>query len=283
MEGSIKVKEEMTKRINKVISFIDNNLDKELNVNMMAEIACLSKYHFNRVFKSITTESVYQYIKRVRIERSFYYLWNSKDSVKEISLKCGFKSSSNFSHNFKKHFGISAKEQLNLNIQWKKDYKPGNIEVDIKEMPSMTLAYIKNIGSYNMDDLSIEESLYKWANARDLWRKSSRIIRINYDSMFVTKEKYYRVDICIEVPKGTKSSGNICIMEFPRGRIVSTIIRTVPDPILIRDTISDLDAWIVSSGYKNTDYSPNLIFHKKRNKKDIKELDLEIGFSIKPE
>lgn len=276
--------QEKIKRINRVIAYIDNNLNKDLDVEQLADIANLSKFHFNRVFKSITAESVYQYLQRVRIERSFYYLWNSNDDIKEISIKCGILQPSSFTRSFRKRFGISPAQQRKLNTKWKNEYIGEDLDVSIKDIPSMTLAYIKKIGSYNLDDLSTEQSLYKWAQARDLWKKDTQIIRINYDSMFVTEEKYYRVDICIEVPSGTEESGDISILVLPKSRVVTSTIIVPPKPEIIRDKISDLDDWILKSGYRNCDYSPNLIFHDKRETYDINQkIKIDICFPIKPE
>jgi len=49
-------------RMNKLIRFIENNLDSEINVSQLAELACYSEFHFHRLFRSYIGESVYAYI-----------------------------------------------------------------------------------------------------------------------------------------------------------------------------------------------------------------------------
>ena len=47
-----------------VCSYMDENIAAELDIDDLAEIACMSKYHFMRTFKTYTGESIYQYILR---------------------------------------------------------------------------------------------------------------------------------------------------------------------------------------------------------------------------
>lgn len=107
--------------INNVINYIDKNIYKDLNVEMLAQMANFSKFYFCRIFKKYIGESIYSYIKRLRTERSFYLLWNSNEPIKTIAIKCGFKSVSHFSYNYKNYFGISATEQRDRNKEFKKE------------------------------------------------------------------------------------------------------------------------------------------------------------------
>ncbi|MEG0904339.1 MAG: GyrI-like domain-containing protein [Lachnospiraceae bacterium] len=55
-------------RIYKVQDYIEKNYFKNASVDRLAEVAGFSKYHFNRIFKSILNESISQYANRIRIE-----------------------------------------------------------------------------------------------------------------------------------------------------------------------------------------------------------------------
>ena len=100
--------------INRVIDYIQANLSEDLSLKQLSEIACYSQFHFNRIFSSYMGESVYQYIKRVRLEKSAELLLaNSQESVTEIALMCGFENSSSFAKSFKSHFRMTATEWRN--------------------------------------------------------------------------------------------------------------------------------------------------------------------------
>lgn len=73
--------------INKAISYIFENIDEEITVDDVARHCSYSKYHLMRMFKEDTDEALYQFIKRVRLERSAWRLKVEKDkSITEIGV-----------------------------------------------------------------------------------------------------------------------------------------------------------------------------------------------------
>ncbi len=57
-------------RIDRVVDYIQRNLELELSVKQLAGIACFSEFHFSRIFKEQMGESVYRFIKRLRLEKA---------------------------------------------------------------------------------------------------------------------------------------------------------------------------------------------------------------------
>ena len=73
--------------INKAIGFIFDNMEEEIAVDDVAKHCGYSKYHLMRMFKEDTDEALYQFMKRVRLERSAWRLKVEKDkSVAEIGM-----------------------------------------------------------------------------------------------------------------------------------------------------------------------------------------------------
>ena len=93
--------------INKAISYIFDHIDEDITVDDVAKHCSYSKYHLTRMFKEDTDEALYQFIKRVRLERSAWRLKVEKEkSITEIGGEYGY-SSSNFATAFKKHLNVS--------------------------------------------------------------------------------------------------------------------------------------------------------------------------------
>ena len=93
--------------INQAISFIFEHLNEEITVDDVAKHCCYSKYHLMRMFKEDTDEAIYQFMKRIRLERSAWRLKVEKwRSITEIGIDYGY-SSSNFATAFKKHLNMS--------------------------------------------------------------------------------------------------------------------------------------------------------------------------------
>lgn len=93
-----------TTTINKVIDYIEENLEEKLELKQLAEIANISPYHFHRVFSRETGEKVNDYIIRRRLTQASFDLHDTDDSLINISLRYGFDSPQSFSRSFKKLF-----------------------------------------------------------------------------------------------------------------------------------------------------------------------------------
>lgn len=57
-------------RMNKTEEFIRQNFDKKITIDDMAKVACISKYHFSRLFKESTGQSPYKYLSQYRIDKA---------------------------------------------------------------------------------------------------------------------------------------------------------------------------------------------------------------------
>lgn len=102
---------EYISRVNKVLDYIEKHISKNFSLEELADVAAFSKYHFHRIFYSVTGETLFQFIQRVRIERAAYQLLNNRDkTVTEVALDSGFAGSSSFAKAFKACYGVSASE-----------------------------------------------------------------------------------------------------------------------------------------------------------------------------
>ena len=84
------------------------------NVNLRladyADMCCISKFHFARIFKEVTGDTPLNYRNKIRIELAKELLENSYLSVCEISESLGFTSAAYFSDSFRRFVGIPPSE-----------------------------------------------------------------------------------------------------------------------------------------------------------------------------
>ena len=105
-------------RIDRVVDYIQANLGNRLTVAQLAGIACFSQFHFSRVFKERTGETVYNFIRRLRLEKAAGLLCsNQSAAITDVALACGFATPSAFAKSFKAHFNVSATQWRNQYIQ----------------------------------------------------------------------------------------------------------------------------------------------------------------------
>ncbi|RYG62984.1 AraC family transcriptional regulator [bacterium] len=90
-----------------VRDYIEDELDSDLSLNEMAEIAGLSPYHFARCFKETAGKTPHQYVISRRVERARQLLATSRLSLAQIALQCGFSDQSHLSRQFKRSLGVT--------------------------------------------------------------------------------------------------------------------------------------------------------------------------------
>jgi AraC family transcriptional regulator len=96
-----------SRRLKRVCEFIDANLGRELHLDQLAQVACLSQYHFARAFKKATGHTVHQYLITARLERAKELLAANESSIADIAFRCSFSSHANFTKAFSRSLGIS--------------------------------------------------------------------------------------------------------------------------------------------------------------------------------
>jgi AraC-like DNA-binding protein len=100
-------KKELYRRISKGKEFIDAYFLSPLTVGTVAKAACMSEYHFFRIFKSVFNLSPNQYLIQKRLEYGLSILQQDKNSVSIAAIEAGFSDIHAFSKAFKMHFGYS--------------------------------------------------------------------------------------------------------------------------------------------------------------------------------
>ena len=95
--------------VEKTLEYIHQYYDQKILTSDLAEIVGMSESHFNRVFKKALKTTPMGYLIKIRIEKSKKLL-KTDISITEISLSCGFSSTSHFSTSFLKYNGMTPTE-----------------------------------------------------------------------------------------------------------------------------------------------------------------------------
>jgi AraC family transcriptional regulator len=105
------------KRIDVLRSFVLSNMDKKISTGMLAEQACVSKFHFCRLFKRTLSMTPQQFVRRCRLDRARALVQGTNQSVTEIAYSCGFATQSHFSQQFRESFGLSPRQMRGKILQ----------------------------------------------------------------------------------------------------------------------------------------------------------------------
>lgn len=112
-QGQSKIEME-DNRIAKTVLYIRKHLNEAIELEKLAEISCLSKDHFIRLFKKELGTTPLQYINQKKIEKAQLLLITKELAVKEIAFQLAFDDYSYFSRLFKKTTGVTPQEYRRL-------------------------------------------------------------------------------------------------------------------------------------------------------------------------
>lgn len=109
---------DISSKINIAKEFIENHCHLEISLRNMAAIACLSEFHFVRLFHKQFGISPYAYYLVCKLKISQNILIQQK-SIMETAFDIGFFDQSHFTRLFKKHIGVTPGRYLRDNRIYK--------------------------------------------------------------------------------------------------------------------------------------------------------------------
>lgn len=96
-----------TRRVVEAIRLIERDPTRPLQLQDLAAIAGMSKYHFLRVFRRLVGMTPYQYLISARMRRAALALASTKRPVLAVALDSGFGDLSTFNARFRATFGVT--------------------------------------------------------------------------------------------------------------------------------------------------------------------------------
>ncbi len=99
-----------SRRIEKIMNFLNNNFSENVTLGDAAKIAGMAEVSLSRFFKLRTGKTFVETLNEVRLGHATRMLIDTTNSINEIAYKCGFNNMSNFNRIFKKKKGSTPKE-----------------------------------------------------------------------------------------------------------------------------------------------------------------------------
>jgi AraC family transcriptional regulator len=296
--------EEYIKRINSILSYIDTNLSADLSLETIAKLAFYSPFHFHRLFKSITNETLNGYVTRKRIEKTASILMHKKEiSISELVLLFGFSSNSAFTRAFKKYYGQSPSDfrksnsnsfrkisQINskkgkektgaeeyiCNLTNLKEWVQMNATIEIKEMPKTDWAFVTHIGVEGLD--AAYGKLLQWAIPKGLVGNDLKMGRIYHDSFKITDPAKVRMSACILLQEPIQTNGEIGLVSIPKGKCIVGHFEILPHEF--GKFWQSLFIWMKENGYAKAEQNPYEIMHNDFNEHPEKKCIVDLCIPI---
>lgn len=254
-------------RILRVLVHIQQNLDEDISLDELAEVANFSAYHFHRVFRGMLGESIGEHIRRLRLERAAFRLQHSDLPVTCIAFEAGYETHEAFTRAFRAMFSQSPSryrsekkplffQSIPSGIHYGDSQSPeqtqtifiqeGMMDVQIKKIEPFKVAFVRHTGPY-AECKPAWDKLCSWAGPRGLFKPEARFIGISYDDPAVTPPEKLRYDACITLADDIEAQGDVGIQIISGGDYAVTT-HTGPYTNLSETYARLCGQWAPSSG-----------------------------------
>lgn len=274
-------------RLLPVVRHLETHFNEPLNLDKVAALACLSPYHFHRIFKAVMGETLNEYLRRLRLEAIASTLFYQKPSVTAIALEYGFSSSQSLAKAFRQHFGLTPSQvrdcvdlasfaQLlqhsKIGHTLRKNGHASDIEapyttdepltrsiiMDTMSLAPGHLAYIRVTGPYGENYQPACEKLFGWAGPRGL--AGNTCIFVYHDNPEITAAEKCRTDICLVLDEPVETAQGIELKSFDGGEY-AFIRKTITNHSQYAPAWDELMGQLVKSGLDSDDRPCFELYH----------------------
>ena len=211
-------------RINIVWQYIQHNLDKRLSLDELSGVACISPYHFHRVFRAYTGESLGQYSRRLRLDRAAIQLQSPNISITDVAYGTGYETPAAFSRAFKQQFSVTPSDYRQgwQTVLLKYRYQPElikelSMEFKIENRQDQRVLYIRQHGDYLKSAPIAWQVMDEYAEKKNLYNDQTQMIGVCHDSPEITEKDKIRYDACIPADESMNADGKFGIQTIRGG------------------------------------------------------------------
>lgn len=230
-------------RINRAIDFVVDRLSEPLALDDVARAAHVSPFHFHRLFRAATGETLNQFVTRLRLERALSRLLRRPGStLTAVAAEAGFSSLSDFSRCFKQRYGVAPsgfdvaahrtrqREALEATVPVRPlplrppDFNPDGFDVNLRDVNAFSVAYIRVLDSYRDGAApAAAQRLIAWAEARGI--ADAAWFGYMWDDPEIVALADCRYDVAVQVDRSFKPEGEIGRYDFPSMRVAQVEVR----------------------------------------------------------
>ncbi len=128
-------------RLNDSLDYIESSLESEISYEKAARLACMSVYHFQRMFPYIAGVPLSEYLRHRRMTKAAFELQNGA-KVLDVALRCGYESPTAFNRAFRSVHGVSPSAARKTGVSLKA-YPRISFQITIKGEAEMEFKIVK--------------------------------------------------------------------------------------------------------------------------------------------
>lgn len=212
-------------RIDAARRVIESRLDEDVPLEELAKAAHYSMFHFHRLFRGVTGETVREHTRRLRLERAAYHLSHTDQSILQLALQAGYDSHEAFTRAFKSHFNVAPsvfrEERRTNRAERSHAMQTTEIEARIERREPVRIAYVRHVGPYE-EVGEAWKALCKWGWSKLMFGKAE-MFGLCFDDPEVTPAERIRYEACLVVGEKAKPKPPVQMRELPGGAYAVTL------------------------------------------------------------
>lgn len=173
------------KRIQAVEDYIHAHLDESIDLNRLADIACLSPYHWHRVYRALQGETVHSTVSRLCLQQAARLLVSSELSLVQVARRAGYSALPSFSRAFKSAYGSSPGQYRNSGPHtiYQSNLSEGGVGdlcVVVRDQPDYQCVAVSHTGSYSAVDRAFS-TLFRKLSTPGSMTEAVQMIGVYFD------------------------------------------------------------------------------------------------------
>lgn len=173
------------KRLLRVLDHIHDHPAGDLSLDALSDVAAMSRFHWHRVFRAMTGETLAQAVRRIRMQRASYLLVMTDQPIAEIAVSVGMDNLPSFTRTFREAFLMSptafrSRGELRPFVRNPTPRRPPMYPTTIRSEAPIRLAAVPHKGAYFEISRAFQKLSAVMAS-RDLFRNAGRMVGVFYD------------------------------------------------------------------------------------------------------
>ena len=216
---------DLQNRITRVLRHMETHSGERLSVPSLARVACISPFHFTRVFAAWTGETPHAFLRRLRLEAAAERLVRGPLSVTEVALDAGYETPEAFTKAFKATFGVPPQD-FSKPMGGRKERVPatGKMPLELRPetltLPAQRAYFVRTRGPYAQSAAAAWKRLSRWAGSQGLFRSGIKY-GLSYEDPALGNPDVLTYDACLATAKEVPLAQGVERRLLPGGRFAS--------------------------------------------------------------
>ncbi len=296
VESSSRAASSYAERVNVVMDYVRQHLDRNLTLAELARVASFSPYHFHRIFKGQTGETIASFTRRARLERAVALMRSTPTrDLGSVGVEVGFATPSEFSRVFRSVYGrspstwdrrsrldgavdltdeVAAEE---AGISWPDGSGP---KARLMARPACRVAYLRVRDPWQDDRLTEGyDQLLTWVRQRMIEPTDQQLLGLSWESGKVTPLDLLVYDLGITVPEDVTAEGTIGVHHLPAALAVEVHCTSLRSTAIAWEFL--YGEWLPKSGYEPLDRPAVKWFRRAPDRLDSAAWDVDCSIAVR--